>query len=105
MAGNPQIIIGIVDDDPLFRETLAANLNDVGYQVRQWAGGHDFLTALADPGTGPLHLILLDWKMPGLSGIDVLRQLRRQNIALPVIFLTVLSEQIFEEAALQGGSR
>jgi len=49
-------------------------------------------------------MILLDWKMPGMTGIEVLRELRRQKIEVPVVFLTVLSDQIYEEAGLLGGA-
>jgi len=42
--------------------------------------------------------------MPELSGIDVLRHLRRSGIEVPVIFLTVLSDDIYEQAALEGGA-
>lgn len=100
--GNEASLIGIVDDDPLFRETLAGNLADSGYGVRAWDGGEDFLASLA--GGNKPDLLLLDWKMPGLNGIEVLRRLRGAEPALPVIFLTVLSDQIFEEAALLGGA-
>lgn len=98
----PAPLIGIVDDDPLFRETLAGNLQDAGYQVVEWPDGESFLAGF---GVAPVPaLLLLDWKMPGLNGIDVLRQMRAQASEPPVIFLTVLSEQIFEEAALLGGA-
>lgn len=100
--GNEAALIGIVDDDPLFRETLAGNLGDAGYGVRAWAGGEDFLAAMAEEEQP--QLLLLDWKMPDLNGIEVLRRLRAAQITLPVIFLTVLSDQIFEEAALLGGA-
>jgi two-component system response regulator ChvI len=48
--------------------------------------------------------MLLDWRMPQLTGIDVLRRVRRSGIGIPVIFLTVLSDDIYEEAALAGGA-
>ena len=98
----PSRLIGIIDDDPLFRETLAGNLGDCGYGVQAWADGEDFLAALQS-GVRP-DLALLDWKMPGANGIEVLRRMRADGIDLPVIFLTVLSDQIFEEAALLGGA-
>lgn len=106
MADDPPLI-GIVDDDPLFRETLAGNLEDAGYAVRAWEGGEAFLAAMqAEPRPDRLlpDLLLLDWKMPGLNGIEVLRRMRAERLTLPVIFLTVLSDQIFEEAALAGGA-
>ncbi|TAN68014.1 MAG: response regulator transcription factor, partial [Magnetospirillum sp.] len=61
-----------------------------------------FLAAMAS-GRRP-DLLLLDWKMPGINGIEVLRRMRAAQVTLPVIFLTVLSDQIFEEAALLGGA-
>ena len=99
---NDPTLIGIVDDDPLFRETLAGNLGDTGYGVRAWACGDDFLAAMESEKRPDL--LLLDWKMPGINGIEVLRRMRAAQITLPVIFLTVLSDQIFEEAALLGGA-
>jgi two-component system, OmpR family, response regulator ChvI len=48
--------------------------------------------------------MLLDWRMPELTGIDVLRQMRDAGISIPVIFLTVLSDDIYEQAALEGGA-
>jgi two-component system response regulator ChvI len=53
---------------------------------------------------GNADVVLLDWRMPKMDGIDVLRQLRASGIEVPVIFLTVLSDQIYEEAALAGGA-
>ena len=49
-------------------------------------------------------MILLDWKMPGMTGIEVLRELRKLKVESPVVFLTVLSDQIYEEAGLLGGA-
>ncbi|MET4805269.1 response regulator transcription factor [Limibacillus sp. MBR-115] len=94
--------IAIVDDDPLFRESIAQNLIESGYEVTDYDAGKAFLSALSDGASADL--VLLDWKMPEMNGIEVLRQLRTQRPELPVIFLTVLSDQIYEEAALLGGA-
>jgi two-component system response regulator ChvI len=95
--------VAIVDDDDLFRESLETNLLDAGFGVQTFADG---TAALAHFRTGstPFDLVLLDWKMPGLNGIEVLRQLRDDGHNVPVIFLTVLSDQIYEEAALSSGA-
>ena len=53
---------------------------------------------------GEADVILLDWRMPGMNGLEVLRRLRRAGSTTPVIFLTVLSDDIYEEAALEGGA-
>lgn len=99
-AGEPRVIV--VDDDDLLRESLCQNLVDAGFEVADFSNGEALLRWL-DTGKRA-ELILLDWKMPGMNGIEVLRQLRSRAVPIPVIFLTVLSDQIYEEAALIGGA-
>jgi len=92
----------LVDDDDLFRESIERNLRAADYDVRSYSDGRKLIADLEDnPQPG---VILLDWKMPGINGIEVLQQLRDKNIDLPVIFLTVLGDQIYEESALAGGA-
>jgi len=90
----------IVDDDALFRDLVTRNLTDNGYQVSAFGDGPSML---ATPNT-EAEIILLDWIMPGMTGIEVLRRLRARDCATPVIFLTILTDQIYEEAALLGGA-
>ncbi len=92
----------LVDDDELFRESLGLNLIDEGYYVTSFGDGHEALDYLEKGGGGDV--MLLDWRMPGITGLEVLRRLRRAGVAIPVIFLTVLSDDIYEEAALAGGA-
>lgn len=94
--------IALVDDDPLFREALGQNLIDSGFDVAHFASGQALLDTVA---SGRLaDLILLDWKMPEMNGIEVLRRLRKLPQSAPVIFLTSLGDQVYEEAALAGGA-
>ncbi len=92
----------LVDDDDLFRESLGLNLIDEGYEVTSFDNGRDALAYLEDGGGADA--MLLDWRMPQLTGIEVLRRMRGRGIAIPVIFLTALSDDIYEEAALAGGA-
>ena len=92
----------LVDDDDLFRESLGLNLIDEGYEITSFCNGSDALSYLENGGTADV--ALLDWRMPSLTGLEVLRRMRRCGIAIPVIFLTVLSDDIYEEAALAGGA-
>ena len=94
--------IVIVDDDQLFSESVSRNLVDAGYGARAFADGASVLEHLAAQPSADI--VLLDWKMPGMTGIDVLQAMRRANIDIPVIFLTVLSDQVYEEAGLLGGA-
>jgi two-component system response regulator ChvI len=91
----------LVDDDDLFRESLGLNLVDEGYEVTSFDNGRDALAYLNDSSAD---VLLLDWRMPNLTGVDGLRQMRSAGITIPVIFLPVLSDDIYEQAALEGGA-
>ena len=99
---NGPIHVLIVDDDALLRESLEQNLIDSGFVVNGFSNGQDALDHFSGAASGDL--ILLDWKMPEMNGIEVLKHLRARKIDVPVVFLTVLSDQIYEEAALLGGA-
>jgi two-component system response regulator ChvI len=101
-ASNDRIHVLIVDDDALLRESLEQNLIDAGFAVSGFADGKSALAHFDNAATGDL--ILLDWKMPEMNGIEVLKHLRERAIDVPVVFLTVLSDQIYEKAALLGGA-
>jgi two-component system, OmpR family, response regulator ChvI len=94
--------IVIVDDDELFRELLRFKAIDEGYMVTSFSNGSAALEHF-DAGGGA-DLVLLDWRMPGMSGLEVLRRLRRAGNETPVVFFTVLSEDIYQEAALENGA-
>ncbi|MDE2499541.1 MAG: response regulator transcription factor [Alphaproteobacteria bacterium] len=103
---NPQLSarghVLVVDDDDLFRESVSTNLVDAGYSTNAFPDGTSAVNHLL---TGPnADLVLLDWKMPGMTGIEVLNRLRTEKVDIPIIFLTVLSDQIYEEAGLLGGA-
>lgn len=101
-APDSPIHVLIVDDDALLRESLEQNLIDSGFMVSEFSNGQDALDHFSGAASGDL--ILLDWKMPEMNGIEVLKHLRAREIDVPVVFLTVLSDQIYEEAALLGGA-
>ena len=99
-GANPVVVI--VDDDDLFRESLEQNLTESDFKVIAFADAPAALDHLN--GNGDADLVLLDWKMAPMSGIELLRRLRESGAEVPVIFLTALSDQIYEEAALIGGA-
>ncbi|MBK19663.1 MAG: DNA-binding response regulator [Rhodospirillaceae bacterium] len=112
MAANAELVLKpshadmvrilVVDDDELFRESLQQNLIDSGFDSWAFGDGPAVLAFLEDGNRADL--ILLDWRMPGMSGIELLRKLRSDGHDVPVIFLTALSDQMYEEAALIGGA-
>lgn len=92
----------VVDDDALFLESVSTNLSNAGYHANPFLGGEAAVGYLAE--NRDADLLLLDWKMPGITGIEVMQRLRAKNIGIPIIFLTMLSDQIYEEAGLLGGA-
>lgn len=92
----------VVDDDDLFRESLARNLCDAGFDVRDFPSGPAALDHLS--GGGGADVAILDWRMPAMTGIELLKRMREDGRELPVIFLTALTDQIYEEAALATGA-
>jgi two-component system response regulator ChvI len=99
---EPRKRVVVVDDDALFRESLGLNLIENGYEIDDFGDGESVLRYFAGGGTADA--ILLDWRMPGVDGLAVLRRLRDDDVQIPVIFLTVLSDEIYEEAALRWGA-
>ena len=100
-ASSPLHVV-VVDDDDLFRESLCLSLIDEGYEVTSFSDGAAALAYFAAGGTAGI--VLLDWRMPGMNGLEVLRGLRRAGNATPAIFLTALREDTYEEAALESGA-
>jgi len=101
MQHEPTYQILVVDDDPQMQFFLKEALERQQYRVTVKATAEAALTALK---ASAFDLILIDVRLPGMSGLEVLRALRRGGRAVPVIFLTALSEDIYEEAALEGGA-
>lgn len=86
----------VVDDEPLIRDLLVQFLSLRGYRV---LGVKDGAEALAMVESRPPDLILLDLLMPGMNGVEVLRQLREKEFAGGVIILTGShDEEVLEEA-------
>ncbi len=77
----------IVDDDAALREGLAETLADLGHRAEQAADGAAALARLAQGG---VDAVLLDLRMPGLDGMEVLRRLRARPDAPPVAVLTAV---------------
>ncbi len=102
MADETTKHVVVVDDDPLFRESLGLNLAENGFSVTDFNDGAGALKHFSDGGIADA--VLLDWRMPGIDGLAVLRWMREKDIQIPVIFLTVLSDEIYEEAALRWGA-
>jgi FixJ family two-component response regulator len=84
MTDKPPVVI-IVDDDPSFRSFLSRLVGTVGLKSILFTSAEEFLQAT--PPDGPACLVL-DVQMPGLSGLDLQRQLAQRGRPLPIVFTT-----------------
>jgi two-component system, NtrC family, response regulator AtoC len=75
----------VADDDNAIRAMLKAFLEDEGYQVSEAATGQEALEGLR---TGDFDLVLLDMRLPGMTGLDILKQTREKQGEVPVIVMT-----------------
>ena len=91
----------IAEDDPHIRDGLRDTLLSEGYEVVDVADG---AKALAAVRAGGIDLALLDVMMPGMSGYDVCREIRRRNPHLPVVMLTAKGEEIDKVVGLELGA-
>jgi DNA-binding response OmpR family regulator len=90
----------IVDDDALLRRSLAFHLEQAGYKVTSAASAED---ALAIVRRVLPNLVLLDIGLPGMDGLDALRQIKDQY-AIPVIFVTARRRDLDEVLGLELGA-
>jgi len=84
-ASGVSPVIHLVDDDEAVRQALALLIGTVGLRVQPWAHPQAFLDGFDRQSVGA---IVLDVRMPGLSGLMVLEQLRQQGVDQPVVMLT-----------------
>jgi FixJ family two-component response regulator len=82
---DPQAIVFVVDDDASVREALARLIRSAGLLVETFASAEDFLTR---PRAETPSCLLLDLRLPDLSGLDVQRRLVEAHQTLPIVFIT-----------------
>lgn len=102
MAGTKMDVL-VVEDEPAQREVLAYNLEAEGYGVRRASNGEEAMLLIDEAAPD---LIILDWMMPLLSGIEVCRQVktRSETRHIPVIMLSARSEEVDAVRGLDTGA-
>jgi FixJ family two-component response regulator len=78
----------LVDDDASVRKALTRLIRSAGYGVRAFASAHDFLDNLGGRDEGGPACLVLDVRMPGLSGLELQDKLQAANALIPIIFIT-----------------
>jgi len=84
-AAEPQPTVFVIDDDEALRTALSSLFRSVGLQVKALASAPEFLQIRLPEGPSCL---VLDVRLPGLSGLDFQAELNKANIHIPIIFMT-----------------
>jgi FixJ family two-component response regulator len=91
----------LVDDDEALRRAMVRLLASCGFTVRSFGSAEEFLSAYDPSESGCL---LLDLRMPGLSGLELQEQLARRGSQLPIVFLTGHADGAMRDLALRSGA-
>jgi FixJ family two-component response regulator len=101
MLMDKRTLVSVVDDDESVRESLPDLLGELGFASQAFKSGEEFL---ASKFLGQTKCVVLDIAMPGMSGLDVQRELiiRKQNIS--IVFITAHKDDMFRRRALEEGA-
>jgi FixJ family two-component response regulator len=94
-------VISIVDDNALSRDGLADWIESLGFKVRTFESAEEFIGADCAALTCCL---ITDLHMPGMSGLDLQRQLRREGHSTPVIIVTAYPNEMHRAQAFEAGA-
>lgn len=83
-------LISVVDDDESLRESLEGLLKSLGHKVEVFSSAEEFLASDAFAKTG---CIILDMRMPGMSGLELQQELIRGDKKIPIIFITAHGDE------------
>ena len=99
IEGEP--IVFVVDDDPSVRRSIERLIQSIGLEVQTFQSAREFLQRARPEGPACL---VLDVRLPGLSGLDLQRELTNRGIQLPIIFITAHGDIPMTVRAMKGGA-
>ncbi|WP_253278137.1 response regulator [Variovorax paradoxus] len=94
-------LISVVDDDQSVRESLPDLLNEFGFAVETFASAEEFL---ASGFIDKTHCLILDVTMPGISGLELQRELRLRGHAVPIVFITAHADESIRPLMIEQGA-
>jgi two-component system, LuxR family, response regulator FixJ len=91
-------VVVVVDDDLAVRSSLAFSLRTEGIAVRTYVSAAELLTEVPDAAC-----FVIDYKLPGMNGLELLAELRRRHVSAPAILITTHPSAAVRERAAAGG--
>ena len=101
MAANKARVVCVVDDDESLRRSVRNLLSSVGFRVETFVSAEEFLESAHRANTGCL---VLDLRMAGMNGLDLLRHLAATGSRIPVIILTAHGDEEARRQSLEAGA-
>jgi FixJ family two-component response regulator len=93
--------ITIVDDDEALREALGSMLKASGFRVGKFSSAEEYL---ASPDRQSASCLILDVRLPGMSGIELQHLLRRMGDEIPIVFLTAHGGSVIRDVVMKAGA-
>jgi FixJ family two-component response regulator len=100
MTSLPDTVV-VVDDDFAIREALASLVHSVGLRVKLFTSAQEFLQSQPPESTS---CVILDVRLPGVSGLDCQRQLLEAGLSIPIIFITGHGDIPMSVRAMKAGA-
>jgi FixJ family two-component response regulator len=94
-------LVAVVDDDESVRESLPDLLREFGFAVEAFSSAEDFL---ASEAVGRTKCLILDVKMPGMSGPALQQELLRRRWTIPIVFITAHVDEGIRPRVLEAGA-
>jgi FixJ family two-component response regulator len=100
-AMGSRSLVSVVDDDESVRESLPDLLKELGFAAQAFSSAEEFL---ASDYVASTRCLILDIGMPGMSGLDLLRELTRRGEEIPIVFITARQDETVRRCALELGA-
>jgi len=94
-------LVSVVDDDESVRESLPDLLKEFGFTVQTFSSAQEFLSS---DSLGQTKCLILDVVMPGMTGLELQQELRRDGHEIPVIFISAQKDAAIREQAFRQGA-
>ncbi len=94
-------LVSVVDDDESVRESLPDLLTEFGLAVRAFSSAEEFLNSKSLART---RCLILDIAMPGMSGPDLQRELKRRRLGIPIVYITADADESVRPRMLEQGA-
>lgn len=99
-AEGSQLVV-IVDDDDLIRDSLNGLMRAAGFSALAFSSAEEFLNSGEHEHTACL---IADIRMPGMSGLELQARLSKENVRIPIIFITAQGDEKMRMQALRAGA-